>query len=69
MSSFEAVVAAERRKGWFPHLQCTPDGWSCRLECGVDVMPANEPRPVGAGPTAEAALMDAVRKRQLEMAA
>lgn len=65
MNSFETIVAAERRKGWFPHLCATPSGWTCRLECGVEVLRAEQPRPIGEGPTAEAALTDAVRKRAL----
>lgn len=68
-NSFEGICDAECKRGWFPSLHRTPTGWTCRLECGVDVMPANEPRPFGSGPTAEAALTDAVRRRQVAMAA
>lgn len=63
MNGFEAICTAERRKGWFPQLSAEVSGWRCELACGVDVKPANEPRPVGYGPTAEAALADAIRRR------
>lgn len=63
MNAFEAAVAAERRKGWYVYLTSRPEGWECRLECGIDVLKAGVPRPRATGITAEAAFYSAVRDR------
>lgn len=63
MNAFETTIAVERQRGYFPNLCVTKEGWECRMECGVDVLPAATPRPRGCGITAMAALTEAVRAR------
>ena len=68
MNAFESTAAAERRRGYYPNLALTDEGWECRLECGVDVLPASTPRPKAVGETAFIALTLAVRSRDKMLA-
>lgn len=63
MNAFETTAMLERKRGYYPNLARTDSGWECRLECGVDVLPANLPRPKATGDTAFIALTLAVRSR------
>lgn len=67
MNSFESICQAEVRRGWFPQLSRRREDWMCEMTGGD--WPPYVPRPVGYGVTAEAALTDAIRRRQTEKAA
>lgn len=69
MNAFETTAMIERKRGYYPNLAMTNDGkWECRLECGVDVLPASTPRPKAIGDTAFIALTLAVRARDKALA-
>ena len=63
MESIENIVEQERRKGWHITLRSTQDGWICEMSCGVDILPANIPRPNVRGSSAMVALVLAIRER------
>lgn len=62
-NSIEAIVEQERKKGWFVTLKAGKEGWTCMMECSVEVLEARMPRPICGGPTAMAALVIAIRER------
>lgn len=64
MNDLETIVTALTKQGFYPVLNRHFDNWLCDLTCGVDVLPANLPRPRGTGKTAVDAVLaaDAARK-------
>jgi hypothetical protein len=58
----ESYVNELVAKGYHPRLHRDDQEWSCELECSVDILPATQPRPIGHGPSAVEALVDAMRK-------
>lgn len=68
MNDLESIIAAERRRGWFVTLQSSREGWTCHLQCGVDVLTGNIPRPSATGSTAMIALTLAIRERDRVLA-
>ena len=58
MTTVELECATLGALGWFVSFAWTGDGkpWLCRIECGVDVVPAQYPRPEARGETQAEAL-------------
>lgn len=63
MDRLDIIAAEERRRGWFINLASGKDGFECRLECGVNLLPANYPRPRASAPTAQEAVESALCSR------
>lgn len=64
MDPLEQLRADLNRLGYHVHLIDTGQHWRCELLAGVDVMPANLPRPRGVGKTALEAVKAADAERQ-----
>lgn len=64
MNAVESIVEVERRKGWSVTLvSCLKGGWTCMLDCGVDILDGTKPRPQAGGETQIVALTAAIRDR------
>jgi hypothetical protein len=65
MDDFEKRCRALFDEGWTPHFKMIVGGkWECSLECGVDVLPPNIPRPRAITETQRDGLYAVIEQRR-----
>lgn len=62
MDELENLVDRCVAKGYHPTLRRHPTKWECELNCGVDTLSTEKPRPLAYGATAVEALKAAMLK-------